>query len=100
LPVEERCRLDVWLWRARLFKSRARAAAFCAEGTLRINRRKTERAHHAVRPGDVLTFALGTEIRVLRVRALGTRRGPSAEARMLYEDLHATRLAAPHTPAL
>ena len=94
------CRIDIWLWRARLFKSRARAAAFCAEDGLRINRIKTGKAHHAVRPGDVLTLVLGTQVRVLRVVSLGTRRGPASEARALYESLNSSRLAAPHGPAL
>jgi ribosome-associated heat shock protein Hsp15 len=35
----------------------------------------------------VLTFPLGPHIRVIRVLALGVRRGPPAEARGLYEDL-------------
>jgi ribosome-associated heat shock protein Hsp15 len=35
----------------------------------------------------VLTFPLGPRIRVVRVLALGVRRGPAAEARTLYEDL-------------
>jgi ribosome-associated heat shock protein Hsp15 len=100
LSVEGACRLDVWLWRARLFKSRARAAAFCAEDGLRINRIKTGKAHHPVRLGDVLTLALGTQVRVLRVVSLGTRRGPASEARGLYENLNSSRLAAPHGPAL
>lgn len=100
MSADAACRLDVWLWRAHLFKSRARAAAFCAEEGLRINRRKTDKAHHPVRPGDVLTFPLGPHVRVLRVRALGTRRGPAAEARSLYEDLAPLRLAAPGGPAL
>jgi ribosome-associated heat shock protein Hsp15 len=47
----------------------------------------TEKAHHAVRPGDVLTFPLGPHIRVIKVLALGVRRGPAPEARLLYEDL-------------
>lgn len=97
---DDACRLDVWLWRAHLFKSRARAAAFCIEDGLRINRIKTGKAHHPVRPGDVLTLALGAQVRVLRVLSLGTRRGPAAEARGLYEDLVSSRLAAPHGPAL
>lgn len=100
MSVEGACRLDVWLWRARLFKSRARATAFCVEDGLRINRIKTGKAHHLVRPGDVLTFALGAQVRVLRVVSLGTRRGPAAEARTLYEELNSSRLAALHDPAL
>jgi ribosome-associated heat shock protein Hsp15 len=100
LPADPTCRLDVWLWRARLFKSRARATAFCIEEGLRINRIKTGKAHHPVRPGDVLTLAVGAQVRVLRVAALGTRRGPASEARSLYEDLDSSRLAALRGPAL
>lgn len=40
-----------------------------------------------MRPGDVLTFPLGPDIRVVKVVALALRRGPAAEARTLYEDL-------------
>jgi ribosome-associated heat shock protein Hsp15 len=46
-----------------------------------------DRAHAVVRPGDVLTFALGPRIRVVRVRALAMRRGPARAARALYDDL-------------
>lgn len=80
-------RLDKWLWHARFFKSRTQAAAFCAEGRLRLNRRHIDRAHAPVRVGDVLTFALGKLVRVVQVRGLGARRGPPAEARQLYDDL-------------
>jgi ribosome-associated heat shock protein Hsp15 len=37
--------------------------------------------------GDVLTFAQEKRIRVIKVIALGTRRGPASEAQLLYEDL-------------
>jgi ribosome-associated heat shock protein Hsp15 len=43
--------------------------------------------HYRLRPGDVLTFPQGRTIRVVRVLALGTRRGPASEAQTLYEDL-------------
>jgi ribosome-associated heat shock protein Hsp15 len=80
-------RLDKWLWCARFFKSRSAASRFCSDGRLRITGQVTHKAHHAVRPGDVLTFPLGPHIRVIRILALATRRGPAAEARTLYEDL-------------
>jgi ribosome-associated heat shock protein Hsp15 len=79
-------RVDKWLWHARFFKTRSQATAFCAEGRLRINRRLVERASAGVRVGDVLTFAHGKDIRVVRVLKLGERRGPAAEARALYDD--------------
>ncbi len=86
-PAEATLRLDKWLWHARFFKSRSLAAAYCAEGRLRLNRRHIDRPSAAVRVGDVLTFPLGDAIRVVRVLALGKRRGPPAEARSLYAEI-------------
>lgn len=80
-------RLDKWLWFARFFKSRSLATRLCLSGKLRINSTATSKAHHAVRVGDVLTFPKGRDIRVIRVAALGERRGPAPEAQTLYEDL-------------
>jgi len=80
-------RLDRWLWCARFFRSRALASRFCVEGRLRLAGRVIDRAHAVVRPGDVLTFALGPRIRIVRVRALAVRRGKASDARLLYDDL-------------
>ncbi len=80
-------RLDKWLWQARFCKSRSLAARLCASGALRVSHTKVQKAHHPVKAGDVLTFPLGPHIRVIRILALGTRRGPAPEARTLYEDL-------------
>ncbi|MBK8176904.1 MAG: RNA-binding S4 domain-containing protein [Rhodospirillales bacterium] len=87
MSPSEHLRLDKWLWHARFFKSRTLAASMCATGRIRVNDVPIAKSHHAVRPGDVLTFALGPHIRLIRVRALGTRRGPASEAQTLYEDL-------------
>lgn len=86
-PTEETLRADKWLWYARFFKSRSLAATLCKAGKLRVSGAKTAKANHPVRVGDVLTFPQGRTIRVVRVLALGVRRGPAAEARTLYEDL-------------
>ena len=80
-------RADKWLWYARFFKSRSLASQLCAAGKLRIDGAAVAKAHHKVRPGDVLTFPQGRHIRVIKVLALTTRRGPATEARLLYEDL-------------
>jgi ribosome-associated heat shock protein Hsp15 len=80
-------RLDLWLWCARLAKTRGDCARQVATGGVRINRQPTDKAHARVRPGDVLTLSLGGRVRVWRVLALARRRGPPAEARLLYEDL-------------
>jgi ribosome-associated heat shock protein Hsp15 len=80
-------RLDKYLWQARFFKSRSQATAYIAEGRLRLDGHVVLKSNQPVRIGCVLTFPLGSRIRVVRVLALGVRRGPPAEARTLYEDL-------------
>ncbi len=82
-----RTRIDVWLWRARVTKTRALAARLAQSGYVRINGHRVVSAGRAVRTGDVLTVALEQTVRVLRVAALGVRRGPATEARTLYDDL-------------
>ncbi len=86
---ETTLRLDKWLWQARFLKSRNLAAKLCAGSRVRVNRRPIDKPSAQVRTGDVLTFPLGNHIRVVRIVALGSRRGPAVEARTLYEDLSA-----------
>ena len=83
----ERIRIDKWLWQARFCKTRSLAAATVTAGNLRLNGVKVAKPGHAVGPGDVLTFPQGGRIHVVRILACGTRRGPAAEARALYDDL-------------
>lgn len=80
-------RIDKWLWYARFFKTRSLASKIVAGGKLRLSGTVTTKAHQRVRPGDVLTFPQGPHIRVVKILALGTRRGPATEAQGLYEDL-------------
>ena len=80
-------RLDKWLWQARFFRSRSLASTYIEKSRCRIDGRTVDRPLAAVAPGMVLTFALGPRVRVIRVVALGERRGPAAEARALYEEI-------------
>ncbi|WP_417267276.1 RNA-binding S4 domain-containing protein [Celeribacter baekdonensis] len=80
-------RLDKWLWYARFFKTRSLAAKIVTGGHVRVNANKVSKASTAVGAGDVLTFAQGNHIRVVKLIACGTRRGPAPEAQALYQDL-------------
>ncbi len=80
-------RADKWLWYARFFKTRTLASKVCASGKLRLSGSLVAKAHQKVKVGDVLTFPQGRHIRVVKVVALGSRRGPAPEAQSLYEDL-------------
>ncbi len=83
----EALRADKWLWYARFFKTRSLATKVCNAGKLRISGELVSKAHHKVKPDDVLTFAQGRHVRVVKVLALAVRRGAAAEAQALYEDL-------------
>jgi ribosome-associated heat shock protein Hsp15 len=87
--VADSLRLDRFLWFARIVKTRALAQQLAEEGRIRIGGRVVDRAHAPVRIGDVLSFAQRGAVRVLRVEALPTRRGPPAEARELYSEIEA-----------
>ena len=80
-------RLDKWLWYARFFKTRGLATRLISSGKLRIDGEVTSKPHRTAQTGQVLTFAQGPHIRVIRIDAIGSRRGPAAEAELLYTDL-------------
>lgn len=80
-------RLDVFLWYARLARSRAQAAELTRSGTVRLDGRRVDRAHAPVRVGSVIGYVRDGSVRVLRVAALPKRRGPAVEAARLYIDL-------------
>ena len=80
-------RLDKWLVFARFFKTRSVAAGLIESGRLRINGASVSKAHYKLRVGEVLTFPQGSFVRVVRVAALPSRRGPAPQAQLCYEDL-------------
>ena len=83
----ESLRLDKFLWFARIVKTRGLAQQLAEDGRLRIAGRIVDRAHAPVRVGDVLSFAVHGKVRVIKVEALPRRRGPPAEARLLYSEV-------------
>jgi ribosome-associated heat shock protein Hsp15 len=97
--TDDACRIDVWLWRARFFKTRSLAARIVEDGGVRLTRggarTPIDKPSRAVRPGDVLAFTQGSRWIAVRVEALGERRGPATEARGLYSVLEPSPEGAP-----
>ena len=81
-------RVDIWLWRARFFKTRALATDYVSRKGNRITRhgqtRKTDKAGQRICVGDVLTFYKAKSIVTVELLGIGERRGPAAEAQALY----------------
>jgi ribosome-associated heat shock protein Hsp15 len=80
-------RLDQFLYFARFCKTRAVAGTLIEKGVVRINRQPTGKPHAKLRLGDILTLPLPQGVKVVRVKALASRRGPATEASHLYEEL-------------
>jgi len=83
-------RLDKWLWFARFVKTRTLAGELIGAGKVRLNRVRVEKPAQVVRPGDVLTISISRRVQIVRVLGFAERRGPSAAARALYEELTVT----------
>jgi ribosome-associated heat shock protein Hsp15 len=81
-----KARLDQWLWFARFVKSRSLAARLCGAGAVTVNGSPVKKANHPIRMGDIVVLPQGGWQRTVRVVALGIRRGPAPEARLLYEE--------------
>ena len=80
-------RLDKWLWYGRFFKTRSAATKAISDGRFRLDGMVMNKPHRQAICGQVLTFIQGDRIRVIRILALGSRRGPASEASDLFEDL-------------
>lgn len=94
-------RIDKWLWFARLMPSRSAAQGLCESRRLRIDGRVIDRSCSQVRAGAILSFPRGDQVIAVRVESLAERRGPFAEAQLLYTPLLASRTVSglPH-PAM
>ena len=80
-------RLDRYLFFIRLVKSRTLAQALIEEGHVRVDGERIAKSSEEVRVGSVIALPLHGHVRILRVIALPTRRGPAAEARLAYEEI-------------
>lgn len=92
MPGEGSLRIDKLLWFLRFASSRSLAQDWVAEGHIRLNGRRIERASTAVRCGDVLVLPLRAGVQVIALGQLPRRRGPVEEARGCYEVLDAAGL--------
>ena len=84
-PASQPTRMDKWLWAARFYKTRALAAEAVAGGKVEVNGMRGKPSRN-VRIGDALTIRRGPYAWTVMVKALSTRRGPSTEAQLLYEE--------------
>lgn len=80
-------RIDLYLYRIRLVKSRTLAQSLIETGYVRIDGKRLEKSSEQVDVGSTVALPLHGSVRVLKVVDLPARRGPAREARLCYEEL-------------
>ena len=85
-------RLDLWLWAARFFKTRAFARHAIETGKVDVGGQRAKPSR-IIRIGDALLIARGEERFEVEVLALSDTRGPASIAQGLYQESDASRLA-------
>jgi ribosome-associated heat shock protein Hsp15 len=81
----EHVRIDKWLWAARFFKTRSRAATAVLGGRVHVNGERVKPGK-PIRRDDVLEITKGTERWTITVVQLAERRASASVARSLYTE--------------
>ncbi len=80
-------RLDQWLWYARFYKTRTLASTTIKNRKISVNDVVQNKPSTPLHVGDEVSFVKGDKIWLVQVLALAVRRGPFAEASLLYKDI-------------
>ena len=92
-------RLDLWLWAARFYRTRALAKHAIETGKVDVAGQRAKPSR-SVRIGDALVLARGEERFEIEVLALSDMRGPASVAQALYRESAASLLAREQSRAM
>ena len=92
-------RLDLWLWAARFFKTRALAKHAIETGRVEVGGQRAKPAR-SVHVGDQLVVQRGDERFEVEAIGLSDVRGPASVAQTLYRESEASKLAREQARAL
>ena len=83
-------RLDVWLWAARFFKTRALSKQAIEGGKVEVQG-QAARASRQLKPGEQLRVRRGEDVFEVEVLGLSERRGSAAVAQTLFRESEQSR---------
>ncbi len=83
-------RIDVWLWAARFYKTRALAKKACELGRV-VSHGLSAKPSREVHVGDMLKVSNDGGDFEIQVLALSEERGPAPAAQTLYSETEASR---------
>lgn len=80
-------RIDNWLFRSRLIKSRAKAQKIILDGYVKINKIRTSKPSVKIKIGDIITLTKFNSVFVLSVEDFAKNRLNAKEAIKLYKEI-------------
>ncbi len=83
-------RLDLWLWAARFYRTRALAKQAVETGKVEVGGQRPK-ASRSVRAGDALRIERSGEVFEVEVKGVSDARGPAPVAQALYAETGASR---------
>ena len=94
-----RPRIDKWLWAARFYKTRSLAARAVEGGKVKLNGERMKPGKE-VKAGDEIEVRSGELTWLVEVRGVALKRGPAAEAALLYAESDESRVRREHMTAM
>ena len=98
-PPFGRVRIDKWLWAARFYKTRSLAAQAVGGGKVKLNGERVKPGKE-VKVGDEIELRSGELHWLVEVRGVALKRGPAAEAALLYAEGEESRARREHMIAM
>jgi ribosome-associated heat shock protein Hsp15 len=89
---DERTRIDKWLWAARFFKTRSLATQAVEAGKVLVMQARVKPAR-VLKIGDELQIQTPGALYTVHVRELSIKRGPAAQAALLFEETEQSKEA-------
>ncbi|HET7158888.1 MAG TPA: RNA-binding S4 domain-containing protein, partial [Burkholderiales bacterium] len=83
-------RIDKWLWAARFFKTRSLAQHAIEGGKIKLAGERIKPSRE-VKPGEVLSIAIGDHIWDITVLQVSDKRGSAPVARLMYQESEESR---------
>lgn len=80
-------RIDNWLFRSRIIKSRAKAQKVIFDGNVRINKIKISKSSTKIKVGDIITLNKITNIIIFSVESFANNRLSAKDAIKLYKEI-------------
>jgi len=89
MEIENKQRIDQWLWHARFYKTRLLASKAIVSGHVTLDNSNIKKIHTLLKPGSKVKFSKGNNMKEVEIISLTKRRISPKEVSEFYID-HST----------